>query len=93
MLPVPSAYPPRALHLPYPTLATTAITTTTTTTTTTTNHPPQVLKMYFVGVASTQPYRVDMDSMYVFDTSNRVLSRAPLTRVHENIREPILRIR
>ncbi|KAI8476041.1 MAG: hypothetical protein J3K34DRAFT_477295 [Monoraphidium minutum] len=54
----------------------------------------KVLKMYFVGVESTTPeYKVDMESLFVFDTASRVLSCAPVTRVHDEIQEPILRIR
>jgi hypothetical protein len=34
-----------------------------------------------------------MTSLYMFDAASRVLSRAPVTTVHENIDTPILRIR
>lgn len=49
--------------------------------------------MYFVGVQSSFPYRLDLERLYRFDSASRVMSQAKVEVVGEDITDPILRIR
>jgi len=49
--------------------------------------------MYFIGVSSTSPYAVSMDTLYVFDAATRLMTQCAVTRVHDDIKEPVMRIR
>ena len=53
----------------------------------------KVLKLYFIGVQSTEPYAVDMGTLYVYDAATRLLARPAVTRVGDDIDEPLMRIR
>jgi hypothetical protein len=54
---------------------------------------PQLMRMYFVGVSSTEPYDVDMEQVYSFDCIERSFVRHKVTTLGENHTDPVLRIR
>jgi hypothetical protein len=53
----------------------------------------QLMRMYFVGVSSIEPYVVDMHEVYSFDCIDRCLVKHKVTTLGENHVDPVLRIR
>ncbi|WIA41923.1 hypothetical protein OEZ86_009236 [Tetradesmus obliquus] len=52
-----------------------------------------LMRMYFVGVSSMEPYQVDMSQVYSFDCLERSFVRHSVTTLGENHVDPVLRIR
>jgi hypothetical protein len=55
----------------------------------------QLMRMYFVGVASSAPYEVDMSRVFSFDSSSLSMKRHDVITLGDadSITEPVLRIR
>ncbi|MEW5320104.1 MAG: hypothetical protein WDW38_011203 [Sanguina aurantia] len=55
--------------------------------------PVQMLRVYFVPVASTNPYTLDIDTVFMFNPEVRGLTQEYVERIGEDILDPVLRIK
>ena len=56
----------------------------------------KVLKLYFAGLTQSGPrgaLETDMETLFVYDAATRLMTRPVVTRVGDDIDEPVMRIR
>ncbi|MEW5304405.1 MAG: hypothetical protein WDW36_007016 [Sanguina aurantia] len=53
----------------------------------------KMLRVYFVPVASTNPYTLDIDTVFMFNPEVRGLTQEYVERIGEDILDPVLRIK